>query len=47
MSTSGLLALAVGVALQMLTAIMDSDVSAASGPKGCHDTSRAASRPRP
>lgn len=34
----GLLALAVGTGLQVMTAIMEEDVSAACGPKGRHDT---------
>jgi len=40
----GLLALAVGAGLQVMTAIMESDVTAACGPKGRHDAERAATR---
>ncbi len=40
----GLLALAVGAGLQVMQQMMESDVSAACGPKGKHDPDRAASR---
>jgi len=40
----GLLALAVGAGLQVMTALMEADVTAACGPKGNHDPARAAAR---
>jgi putative transposase len=40
----GLLALAVGTGLQVLTAMMEADVIAACGPKGRHDPARTATR---
>ena len=40
----GLLALAVGAGLQVLTAMMDADVTAMCGPRGQHDPDRAAVR---
>jgi putative transposase len=40
----GLLALAVGAGLQVMSALMEADVSAACGPKGKHDPARAAVR---
>ena len=40
----GLLALAVGTGLQVMNAIMESDVTAACGPKGRHDPERRATR---
>ena len=40
----GLLALAVGTGLQVMAAIMESDVTAACGPKGRHDPERRAVR---
>jgi transposase-like protein len=40
----GLLALAVGAGLQVLSAMMEDDVTAACGPKGRHDRARTASR---
>jgi putative transposase len=40
----GLLALAVGAGLQVMTAMMDADVIAAVGPRGKHDPARAAVR---
>ncbi len=40
----GLLALAVGTGLQVLTAIMEEDVTATCGPKGRHDAERVAVR---
>jgi putative transposase len=40
----GLLALAVGTGLQVMTAMMDADVSAVCGPRGRHDPERAATR---
>jgi putative transposase len=40
----GLLALAVGAGLQVMTALMESDVSAVAGPKGKHDPARVAVR---
>ena len=40
----GLLALAVGAGLQVMAALMDSDVTALVGPKGRHDASRTAVR---
>jgi putative transposase len=40
----GLLALAVGAGLQVMTAMMDADVTAAAGPKGRHDPARTAVR---
>ncbi len=40
----GLLALAVGAGLQVMTALMDSDVTALAGPKGKHDADRVAVR---
>jgi putative transposase len=40
----GLLALAVGTGLQVMTAIMEADVTAACGPKGRHDPERTAVR---
>ena len=43
----GLLALAVGTGLQVMTAIMEADVTAACGPKGRHDPERTATRHGP
>ena len=40
----GLLALAVGTGLQVMTAMMEADVTAACGPKGRHDPERIATR---
>jgi putative transposase len=40
----GLLALAVGTGLQVMAAIMEADVIAKCGPKGCHDPERVAVR---
>jgi putative transposase len=40
----GLLALAVGAGLQVMTALMDADVAALAGPKGRHDADRVAVR---
>jgi putative transposase len=40
----GLLALAVGTGLQVMTAIMEADVTAGCGPKGRHDAERTAVR---
>lgn len=40
----GLLALAVGAGLQVMTAMMDADVAAAAGPKRHHDPNRTAVR---
>ena len=40
----GLLALAVGTGLQVLAAMMEADVTAVCGPKGCHDPQRTATR---
>ena len=40
----GLLALAVGTGLQVMAAIMESDVAAVCGPKGRHDPERTATR---
>ena len=40
----GLLALAVGAGLQVMTAMMAADVAAAAGPKGHHDPNRTAVR---
>jgi hypothetical protein len=40
----GLLALAVGAGMQVLTAMMDADVTAMCGPRGQHDPDRAAVR---
>jgi hypothetical protein len=40
----GLLALAVGAGLQVMTAIMEEDVTAQCGPKGRHDPARTATR---
>lgn len=40
----GLLALAVGAGLQMMTQLMEADVTAVCGPKGTHDTERTATR---
>jgi putative transposase len=40
----GLLALAVGAGLQVMTQLMDADVTAACGPRGKHDPERAATR---
>jgi hypothetical protein len=40
----GLLALAVGAGLQVLTAMMEADVIAVCGPKGRHDPARRATR---
>ncbi|MDP9433729.1 MAG: IS256 family transposase, partial [Actinomycetota bacterium] len=40
----GLLALAVGAGLQVMTALMDADVTALAGPKGKHDGARTAVR---
>ena len=40
----GLLALAVGAGLQVMTALMDADVGALAGPRGRHDTERVAVR---
>ena len=40
----GLLALAVGAGLQVMSALMDADVTALAGPKGRHDAARTAVR---
>jgi putative transposase len=40
----GLLALAVGAGLQVMTALMDADVTSLAGPKGKHNTERTAVR---
>ena len=40
----GLLALAVGIGLQVMAAMMEADVTAACGPKGRHDPERTATR---
>ena len=40
----GLLAVAVGTGLQVLTAMMEADVTAVCGPKGRHDPARTATR---
>ena len=40
----GLLALAVGTGLQVMTALMEADVTAKCGPRGKHDQDRVASR---
>jgi putative transposase len=40
----GLLALAVGTGLQVMAAMMEADVTAVCGPKGCHDPGRRATR---
>src|SRR5215204_5435449 len=40
----GLLALAVGAGLQVMTQLMEADVTAACGPRGKHDPDRAATR---
>jgi putative transposase len=40
----GLLALAVGAGLQVMTQLMEADVTAACGPRGRHDPDRAATR---
>jgi putative transposase len=40
----GLLALAVGAGLQVMTQLMDADVTAVCGPRGKHDPERAATR---
>ncbi len=40
----GLLALAVGAGLQVMTQLMEADVAAACGPRGQHDPDRQASR---
>jgi putative transposase len=40
----GLLALAVGAGLQVMTALMDADVTALAGPKGKHNSERVAIR---
>ena len=40
----GLLALAVGTGLQVMAAIMEEDVTAKCGPRGCHDPERGATR---
>jgi putative transposase len=40
----GLLALAVGAGLQVMTALMEQDVAAACGPRGKHDPQRCATR---
>ena len=40
----GLLALAVGAGLQVMSAMMDADVTALAGPKGKHDSARTAVR---
>jgi putative transposase len=40
----GLLALAVGAGLQVMTALMEQDVTAACGPRGKHDPQRCATR---
>jgi putative transposase len=40
----GLLALAVGTGLQVMTALMEADVTAACGPRGRHDSDRSAVR---
>jgi transposase-like protein len=40
----GLLALAVGAGLQVMAAVMEADVTAVCGPKGCYDPERRATR---
>lgn len=40
----GLLALAVGAGLQVMASIMEAEVTAIAGPKGCHDPDRTATR---
>ena len=40
----GLLALAVGAGLQVMSALMDADVTALTGPRGRHDAERVAVR---
>ena len=40
----GLLALAVGTGLQVMTALMEADVTAVCGPRGRHDPERTATR---
>ena len=40
----GLLTLAVGAGLQVMSALMDADVAALAGPKGRHDAARMAVR---
>jgi len=40
----GLLALAVGTGLQVMTAMMEADVTAVCGPKGRHDPARTVTR---
>jgi len=40
----GLLALAVGAGLQVMTALMEQDVAAVCGPRGKHDPQRSATR---
>jgi hypothetical protein len=40
----GLLALAVGAGLQVMTQLMEADVPAACGPRGRHDAERTATR---
>ena len=40
----GLLALAVGAGLQVMTALMDADVTALAGPRGKHNADRVAVR---
>src|SRR5689334_11222351 len=40
----GLLALAVGIGMQVMAAMMEADVTAVCGPKGRHDAERAATR---
>ncbi len=40
----GLLALAVGTGLQVMTALMEADVTALAGPKGKHNSERVAVR---
>ena len=42
----GLLALAVGAGLQVMSALMDADVTGLAGPKGRHDAARTAARHR-
>ncbi|MGV7852480.1 IS256 family transposase, partial [Mycobacterium kansasii] len=42
--SEGLLALAIGAGLQVMQILMESDVTAAAGPKGKHDPARTAVR---
>ncbi len=43
----GLLALAVGAGLQVMTALMDADVTALAGPRGKHNSERVAAGTAP